>query len=154
MAKRKKSAAGVTPQPVATEVDTELVQTIQFLFGWNAELVRFYTHRYQQYGMLPLRLLGCTNLSDTQALQSEFLEQLATDYRDEAAAFSKIAGASDGQSDASLDSGYAAGLQKAQKDAATIIEKAKAQAERIVASAEEKASRLTELPEEQIKKRA
>jgi cell division septum initiation protein DivIVA len=47
---------------------------------------------------------------------------------------------------------YAASLQKAQRDAAAIIEEAKAQAERILASAEGRASRLTEPPRKQKKK--
>ena len=51
-----------------------------------------------------------------------------------------------------LDSGYAAGLQKAQSDASAIIEEAKAQADRILASAEKQASKLTEPDQKQKKK--
>ncbi len=154
MPKRDKIAADETQQSIDTETIVEPVQSLQFLLGWNAEIIRFYAHRYQQYGELPLRLLSCSTLADMQKLQGEFLQQLVVDYRDEAAKLSKIAGETDQQSGASLDSDYAASLQKAQRDAAAIIEEGKAQAARIVASAEEQASRLTKMPEELEHKRA
>lgn len=154
MPKRDNIAADETQQSIDTETIAQPVESLRFLLSWNTELIRFYAHRYQQYGFLPLRFLSCSTLADMQKLQGEFLQQLTVDYRDEADKLSKIAGETDQQSGASLDSDYAAGLQKAQRDAAAIIEEAKAQAARIVASAEEQASRLTEMPEEQEKKRA
>ncbi len=154
MPKRDKIAADETQPSIDTETIDQPDQSLQFLLSWNAELIGFYAHRYQQYGMLPLRLLSCSTLADMQRLQGEFLQQLVVDYRDEAATLSKIVGDPDQQLGASLGSDYAAGLQKAQRDAAAIIEEGKAQAARIVASAEEQASRLTEMPEELKKKRA
>jgi len=154
MPKRDKNAADETQPSIDTETIDQPDQSLQFLLSWNAELIGFYAHRYQQYGMLPLRLLSCSTLADMQRLQGKFLQQLVVDYRDEAAKLSNIAGETDQQLGASLDSDYAAGLQKAQRDAAAIIEEGKAQAARIVASAEEQANRLTDLPEEQKKKRA
>ncbi len=154
MPKRDKIAADETQPSIDTETIDQPDQSLQFLLSWNAELIGFYAHRYQQYGMLPLRLLSCSTLADMQKLQGEFLQQLVVDYRDEAATLSKIVGDPDQQSGTSLGSDYAAGLQKAQRDAAAIIEEGKAQAARIVASAEEQAKRLTDLPEEQEKKRA
>lgn len=152
MIEKEAIAVDETRQALETESSTELVQAMQFLFNWNAELIGFYAHRYQQYGALPLRFLTCSTLSDLETLQGEFLQQLAEDYRDETAKLSKIAGEPDRQSDASLESGYAAGLQKAQQDASTIIEEAKAQAERILASAEMQADPLTEPDQKQKKK--
>ena len=154
MPKRDKNAADETQPSIDTETIDQPDQSLQFLLSWNAELIGFYAHRYQQYGMLPLRLLSCSTLADMQRLQGEFMQQLVVDYRDEAATLSKIVGDPDQQSGTSLGSDYAAGLQKAQRDAAAIIEEGKAQAARIVASAEEQANRLTDLPEEQKKKRA
>lgn len=154
MPKRDKIAADETQQPNDTETVDQPVQSLQFLSSWNAELISFYAHRYQQYGVLPLRMLSCSTFADLQKLQGEFLQQLLVDYRDEAAKLSKIAGETDQRSGASLSSDYVAGLQKAQRDAAAIIEEGKAQAARIVASAEEQASRMTEMPEEPQKQRA
>ena len=157
MPKRDKISTEESQQSIDTETIAQPDQSLQFLSSWNAELIRFYAHRYQEYGMLPLRLLSCSTLADMQRLQGEFLQQLVVDYRDEAATLSKIAGEPDQQSGTSLASDYAAGLQKAQRDAAAIIEEGKAQAARIVASAEEQAKPLPDLPdlpEEQKMKRA
>ncbi len=152
MPEKEAIAVDETPQALESQSRTELVKSAQFLFNWNAELTGFYAHRCQQYGALPLRFLTCSTLSDMETLQSEFLQQLAADYRDEADKLSNIAGQPDRQPDASLDSGYAAGLQKAQTDASAIIEEAKAQADRILASAEKQASKLTEPDQKQKKK--
>jgi len=152
MPEQEAIAVDETRQAIETENGTELVQAAQFLFNWNAELIGFYAHRYQQYGTLPLRLLACSTLSDMQTLQAEFLQQLGADYREEAAKLSKITGEQDRNTATSMDTDYAAGLQKAQRDAAAIIEEAKAQAERILASADKQANQLAEPPLKQTKK--
>ena len=152
MSEKEAIAVDETGQALETENSTELVQAMQFLFNWNTELIGFYSHRYQQYGALSLRFLKCKTQSDVETLQGEFLHQLIADYRDETAKLSKIAGEPDRQSDAYLESDYAAGLQKAQQDASAIIEEAKTQAERILASAEKQVDQLTEPDQKQKKK--
>lgn len=154
MPEREAMAADETRQPTETETDTEVVPGLRFLIRWNAELTAFYAYRYQQYWALPLRLLSCSTPGDVQTLQGEFVRQLIADYRDEAARLSKIAGEPEQQSGRPMEPDYAARLQKAQQDAAFIIDQAKAQAERILASAEERASQAGELPKRQTKKQA
>ncbi|GAB4237231.1 MAG: hypothetical protein Kow0032_22860 [Methyloligellaceae bacterium] len=117
--------------------EAQLQQALDLLARWNQELVSFYAKRYQQYGLLPLRLLSCTSLDDLQGLQREFAEQLCADYCEEAGKLSQIAATQAAPAGASADDAYAARLMKAQEDAAAILEEAKAQAEQIVESARE-----------------
>lgn len=154
MAKGKTSVSSDAQSARPTVTDTEFTQALEFLSHWNSELMGFYARRFQQYGVLPLRLLTCASVSDLKALQHDFLQQLADDYRDEAAKLSQIAATPKLGTDASGTTNYAESLKKAQADATAILDAAKAQAERIVASAEEKACALTEAPEEQERKRA
>lgn len=154
MSEHKTTQTNETRPDTAEASAPELTQALNLLSRWNAELVSFYAQRYQQYGLLPLRLLACTSPEDFKDLQRTFLARLAADYRAEAAALSQIAGSATLRADTSAQADYAASLQKAQADAAAILEEAKAQAERIVASAEEQALALTEPPEEKERKRA
>lgn len=154
MSEQKSTETRETRPETAEAPRAELTQALDFLSRWNAELVTFYAQRYQQYGLLPLRLLACSSPEDFQDLQRTFLARLAADYREEAATLSQIAGSATFQADTTAQADYAASLQKAQEDAAAILEEAKAQAERIVASAEKQARALTEPPEEKERKRA
>ena len=128
--------------------------TLDFLQRWNMELTTFYAQRYLQYAALPMRLFSCRSVAEFEALQKDFLEQLAVDYRREAAKLSWISGAAAEDLDASAVAEYAARLQKAQQDAAAILEQAKAQADRILMSAENHAARLSEPQAEEVRKRA
>ena len=118
---------------------TDLFHAVKLLLGWNADLLRFYGQRAVRYGELPFRLTACSNPSDLQALQRDFLRQLTEEYQDEAARLARITSEAQGAPTPAHDEGYAAGLNKAQADAARIIDEAKAQAERIVAAAEARA---------------
>lgn len=112
---------------------------VKLLLGWNSDILRFYGQRAVRYGELPLRLMACSNVSDLQKLQDDFLRQLTEEYQDEAARLSRIAGNVHQASSPARGEDYAAALNKAQADATRIIEEAKAQAERIVAAAEARA---------------
>ena len=142
-----------TRAPEGAATANELFQAARLLFGWNTDLMRFYAQRVVRYGELPLRLLACTNASDLQRLQADFLRQLTDEYRGEAARLSRITGEADVAAAEELDAEYASRLRKAQEDAARIIEEAKAQAARIVAAAQEQVEPPAEQPEK-LKKRA
>lgn len=135
-----------TPQSEPQNKTVDIASSMGFLSEWNAEIMRFYLHRYQQYWALPMRLQSCRSPDDWHSLQMDFLRKLLEDYQGEASKLSKIAGADGGQTDADLQSAYAASLLKAQGDAAAIIEQAKDQAERIVASAHDRAGEPAEAP--------
>ena len=154
MAQGNAKITGDTQSAHPSGTDAEFTEAMEFLSHWNSELMGFYARRFQQYGVLPLRLLTCASVSDLKALQHEFLQQLADDYRDEAAKLTQIAAEPKLGSEALGTANYAASLKKAQADATAILDAAKAQAERIVASAEEKARTLTDAPEEQERKSA
>lgn len=116
-----------------------------FLTKWNAEIVRFYSHRYQRYWTLPLQFFSCRSMKDVETLQLDFRRELIEDYQAEAARLSRIADEAPDQT-LNLDEAYAAGLLKAQEDAAAIIEQAKVQAEQILASAHDQAGMTEETP--------
>lgn len=154
MSEHETMKAGET-QPLSTATaGADAAPSIAFLFEWNAEITRFYLSRFQKYGLLPWSLQSCRTPDDFSALQAEFQRQLAEDYEEEAARLSRIVGASEHSAGATQDSDYAAGLLKAQEDAAAIIEQAKAQAESIVAEARDGAMEHAGTPEEVSKKRA
>ncbi len=126
-------------QPEGDATANELFQAVKLLLGWNADLLRFYAQRAVRYGELPLRLMACSNTSDLQTLQRDFLRQLTDEYRNEVNRLAEITGGARKAPGTSIDGDYAAALKRAQADAAHIIDEAKAQAERIVAAAEARA---------------
>jgi len=154
MPQKTARAGGQAPQSTPQSKTTGSGSPIGFLTQWNAEITRFYAHRYQQYWTIPLRLQSCRTVDDFQALQSEFQLELFEDYRGAASKLSKIAGVDAGQSDKNLETAYAESLLSAQRDAAEIIDQAKAQAERILASAHDRAAQADTPKPVRVKKQA
>ena len=154
MSKHDTMKAGETQAPSTADAGPDVAPSIAFLYEWNAEITRFYLSRFQKYGLLPWRLQSCRTPDDFSALQTEFQCELAVDYEWGAARLSQIVGASEHSAGATQDADYAAGLLKAQEDAAAIIEQAKAQAESIVAEAQDRAMEHAGKPEKVSKKRA
>jgi hypothetical protein len=109
-----------------------------FLFGWNMEMAQFYFRRYQQYCTSPVSFMACRSVEELRVRHAEFLQQMMSDYRENAHRLSMIAGWAN--PNASLDSEYASKLIKAQEDAAAIIEQAKVKANRILESANKQTS--------------
>ncbi len=119
----------------------DMLSVAGFLTRWNAEITRFYTQRHQHYWQLPFELLSCRSTDDLQKLQEKFRRELLEDYHAEVASLSSIATEVSDQAEG-FDNGYAAGLLKAQEDAAVIIDQAKKQAERILNTAHDQAAEL------------
>jgi len=119
----------------------DMLSAAGFLMKWNAEITRFYTQRYQHYWQLPLELLSCRSTDDLHELQEKFRKELLEDYRAEVSRLSSIATEVSDEAEG-FDNGYAAGLLKAQEDAAILIDQARKQAERILDTAHDKAAEL------------
>jgi len=125
---------------------SEIGSVIEFLCDWNAEITRFYMHRYHQYWLLPWRLQTLESPNDLHVLQADFQRKLVSDYRQLSFSLTRIVDAVVKESAMAPDQSYATSLLNAQRDAAAIIEQAKSQAERILASAEGHAAAMRQEP--------
>jgi len=149
-----KSRAQTARKPEQPETEPSAPSPVEMLSAWNLEIGRFYLRRYQQYWKLPMRMQSLITQNDFKEVQSEFLADLAEDYRGEAARLSQIVDADNAAeptvttevtAEATAEAKereYAASLLKAQEDAAAIIDQAKAQAEKILASAHKRAQEV------------
>ena len=142
-----KTAKETTATDHLEEVAEVALTGAELLASWNYCLANFYARRLQKYWKYPFELAGMRSLEEVARSLIRFETELLSDYADQANELQRIALGKRRRARSAPGQQYEAGLLKAQKDAALIIEQAKAQAERIVSSAKSRAGEMTDREE-------